>query len=106
VLFHSLSTLSCACCCVSTSHLGSCQDKPAREPFDSCQLPRALGWGAVCQVRNKELTSPESGLKARQLQWKGCALPNLPSSTLARVLDPGNVAEGKPSGIWRLADLS
>lgn len=44
VLFHSPWSLSCACCCVSTNQLGSCQYKPAREPFDSCRLPRVSSW--------------------------------------------------------------
>ena len=57
VLFHSLSCLSCACCCVSASQLGSCQDKPAGAS-DPCQLASAQADEAVSRARHREIRLP------------------------------------------------
>lgn len=88
VLFHSLWSLSCACCCVSTSQLGSCQDKPAREPFDSCQLPRVSGWCGISLPRGESGSENE---KAPVLCLFCCC--TLSPGTY-RVVSQGSMVEG------------
>ena len=86
VVFHSLSCLSSACCCVSTSQLGSCQDKPAGGPLTPVSLPGPRLMRLSTERNAMRLDSPESlGNQAVKTKRLARVLSHFSFSPLARV---------------------